>query len=258
MDQPDHQGDPGQQQGGGHAQEQIPPERPGHRRSATLNRRRFTGRGGFRCFSAQCGVLERGQLGCGLLDGVAGGLAAGRDEVVAGGDLGQPRAESLQVGFGLLDLGVGDVPASVFVGQFLPQLRQPFQDLGVFGVAGGVELGDHRVFIGRVREGHRQDADGAALAADPVGQPPDLAHHRRPGRQQTHRLLQVQRTQRPQLAPHLHPQRGRSSGGGGADEQPAPIVLLRSSHCYVTDVTFRDQPPGALQGATFQPVTAAS
>src|SRR5206468_3631852 len=40
--------------------------------------------------------------------------------------------------------------ASLFAGQFLPQIGKPFEDLGVFGAAGGVELGDQRAFLGRV------------------------------------------------------------------------------------------------------------
>jgi hypothetical protein len=45
-------------------------------------------------------------------------LAGGCGEVVAGGDLVHPAAELLQVGFGILDLGVGDVAACLLVGEF--------------------------------------------------------------------------------------------------------------------------------------------
>jgi hypothetical protein len=95
----------------------------------------------------------------------------------------------------------------------LAQRGQPFQDFGVFGVAGRVELLDHGVFVGGIGKAHPQDAGGAALMVDPVGQPPHFAEHLGSGGQQAHRLLQIQGAERTQLAPHLHPQRARRARG---------------------------------------------
>jgi hypothetical protein len=48
---------------------------------------------------------------------------AGRREVVADGDLGQSGSEAFQVGFGLLDLGVGDVAPSFLLHVYGPPVR---------------------------------------------------------------------------------------------------------------------------------------
>jgi hypothetical protein len=48
--------------------------------------------------------------------------------------------EALQVGLGFLDLGVGGPARGTFAREFLAEGGQAFQDFGVLGVAGGVEL----------------------------------------------------------------------------------------------------------------------
>ena len=120
-------------------------------------------------FGVQRSLFEVLQIGGRPVDGTPGGLSTPGGEVVAGGDLGQPASEALQVGFGLLDLGVGCPTTGALLGQFLAQRGDAFEDLGVFGVAGGVELLDHRLFLDGISEPHPQHPCGPALVVDPVG-----------------------------------------------------------------------------------------
>ena len=62
---------------------------------------------GFGGLGGQGVFLEGRQLRCAALDGALGLSRARSVEVVTGGDLGQPALEAVQVGLGLLDLGVG-------------------------------------------------------------------------------------------------------------------------------------------------------
>jgi hypothetical protein len=91
--------------------------------------------------------------------------------------------------------------------------------------------------------------------SNPVGQPPNLTHHLGPGGQQADRLLQVQRSKGPQLAPHLNPQRARTPCGRGADQQPVRFTccvrhkaMLRALRARVRG--FRDRVACHLVGIT--------
>src|SRR5690242_11597851 len=87
-------------------------------------------------------VLKGRQRGAALFDRLTGRQAAAGGEVVAGGDLGEPLSEPVQVRLGLLHLRIGGPPARRLLLQFRQQLRGALDDLGVLRVPLGVELGD--------------------------------------------------------------------------------------------------------------------
>ena len=92
------------------------------------------------CLAVQVGGLELGQGLGAAFDRGAGLAAVGGGEVVPGGDLGQPGAEPFQVGLGLLDLGVGGAATGALVCQFAFELGEAFQQPGVLGVTGRLEV----------------------------------------------------------------------------------------------------------------------
>ena len=193
------------------------------------------GRSSLGGFGVQRGLFEVLQVGCRLIDRVPGGQTTRGREVVAGGDSGQPASEAFQVGLGLLDLGVGRSATGTLLGQLLAQCRDAFEDLGVFSVAGGVELLDNGSFLDGIGEPHRQHTYSAALVVDPIGRPPNLQYHVITRGQQVDRLLQVQCAKRAQFAPYLHPKRARRM----AVDALITIQLLCSSatlRCYIRNI----------------------
>ena len=129
---------------------------------------------------------------------------------------------------GLLDLGVGRSATGTLLGQLLAQCRDAFQDLGVFRVAGGVELLDNGSFLDGISEPHRQHTYSAAVVLDSVGQPPNLPHHVFARGQQADRLLQVQRAKRAQFAPYLHPKRACRTGSRRTNNDPTALLICHT------------------------------
>src|SRR6266545_878132 len=116
-------------------------------------------------------LLKRGQRPFTGRHRVAGRRAAGGAEVVPGGDLAQPGLEPVQVGLGLLHLGVGGAPAPGLHVNLRQQRRGTPDHLAVFDVAGRVELRDQRVVLGLVGQLHDQRAGRTALGTHPGHQP---------------------------------------------------------------------------------------
>jgi hypothetical protein len=177
-------------------------------------------RGRVGCLAGQGGGLELGQGLGAALDRGAGLGAAGGGEVVTGGDLGQPGAEPVQVGLGLLDLGIGRAATVALVGQLAFQFGEALQQLGVLGVPGRLEVGDHRRLLGWLGQHDPQQAGAAAVAVHAINQaahgPGDLG----PIGEQADRLLQVQGAKRAQPPPHLGAQRCWRPRRGDRDQQP--------------------------------------
>jgi len=75
-----------------------------------------------------------------------------------------------------------------------------------------------------------QHSGRAAVMVHPVHQPADFLEYLRSFRQQTHRLLDVQRSQRPKFPPHLDPQRrGRYTRNIQAERLYMPAQSGRST-----------------------------
>jgi hypothetical protein len=64
-----------------------------------------------------------------------------------------------------------------------------------------LKLGDDLALLVGVVEGDAQHAGGASVGLDPVDEPADLSLDVGASRQQTHRMVQIQRPERAQLAP---------------------------------------------------------
>src|SRR4029453_13828604 len=107
------------------------------------------GCGAFGGLGGQGVFLKGSQLRGTTLDGGLGLGRAGSVEVVTGGDLGQPALEAVEVGLGLLDLGVGGPAAGPFPVQLDQELGNALQQVGVFDSPFAAEVLDDGLFLGR-------------------------------------------------------------------------------------------------------------
>ena len=65
------------------------------------------------------------------------------------------------------------------------------------------------------------------FTSDPIDEPTDLALDVGASRQHRHRLVQIERTKRAQLAPDRHPQRVRRAGARCRYKQPRLTLTIR-------------------------------
>jgi hypothetical protein len=79
----------------------------------------------------------------------------------------------VEVGLGLLDLGIGGTAPRPFAVQLSQELGNALQEVGVFDPPFAPEVLDDGLFLGRVGEGDLEQAALAAVAVDPVQQAPD-------------------------------------------------------------------------------------
>ena len=171
------------------------------------------------------------------LDRGVGLRPTGCPEVVTAVDLGQPRTEALQVGFGFLDFLVSCTIPVTLAAEFVEKGGDSFEHFAVLAVACGLKLGYEPRFLVSVVEGDPQNLGGAAVGPYTIDEPADLALDVGMRREQADRIVEIQRAKRAQLAPDRNPQRISGTRTGCRHQQPRRSMTVLLVRHYVTSVT---------------------
>jgi hypothetical protein len=111
-------------------------------------------------------------------------------EVVACSDGCQPFLESVEVGFGLFDLGVGGAAAGRLHSDLRQESGHPPNDLPILLVPLSALLSDERVVVGPFNS-YGQVPDGTALGVDPQQDRLQGRMYLGPAQQEANRSVQV-------------------------------------------------------------------